>query len=176
MTAEPITPQDKAREGIRLLREAIADTLRERSTDDRSTAVAALLRQSAELSASTLSPLEGALIQVLVELDQARARKPAEHTPRCPACGRIIYARRQSHCEFCNAELPGQVRLTREQQAQTDALFRAEWQEHLGWMHRETERARRRRANPNGAGGYDDGFFGDGGDSGDSGGGGDGGD
>jgi hypothetical protein len=31
MTAEPITPQDKAREGIRLLREAIADTLRERS-------------------------------------------------------------------------------------------------------------------------------------------------
>jgi hypothetical protein len=151
-TTQSMSPHDKAREGIRLIREAIAEALKGHPEEHRVTAIAALLQKPTETS-SPLSPLERALVQLLVELDQALAQQPAEQTPRCEACGRIVYARRHARCEFCQAPLPLATRLSQEERAHADSLFRAEWKRHLAWLDAEAMRERESESRQSGNGG-----------------------
>ncbi len=72
------------------------------------------------------------------------SQSPPPEAPRCPACQRIVYARRLPTCEFCHAPLPASVRLSAEERAASDAAFAEEREAHREWQERRAEREQNR--------------------------------
>lgn len=53
---------------------------------------------------------------------------------KCPACGSIVYSRRQSVCGVCDAELPESCRFTESELQKVEALLTIERQRHRQWL------------------------------------------
>lgn len=59
----------------------------------------------------------------------------------CPSCQRVLYNRRLSHCGYCGAEIPENLRFTPEEIAALDRKV-AEWDEQRKQRERAAEDAR----------------------------------
>ena len=55
---------------------------------------------------------------------------------RCPACGSIVYSRRQKLCGVCEESLPGSCLFDRTETQRVECLLRTELRRHRAWLQR----------------------------------------